>query len=128
MKKIVITLLLGYSFSFASECQKFQIDELKYMKKEELIDEYKKQMAFVNITESYIDSMRDISRQEHSLNLMSTALGSKKNNNSSSENKIEKAENEKRCYEKNQDNIKRVLEKDFNVTEKELNENISKMK
>ena len=32
MKKIAMTLLLGYSISFSSDCVKMQIDELRYMK------------------------------------------------------------------------------------------------
>ena len=33
MKKIAMTLLLGYSISFSSECVKMQIDELRYIVK-----------------------------------------------------------------------------------------------
>ncbi len=126
MKKIAITLLIGYSLSFSSECEKLQIDELKYMTKEELVESYKMQNALYKINMNTMDSLSEISEQQASLDRLSTAINSKsKFKNNSDESYMEKLENNSRCYTNNKTNIKRVLEKDFNLTEEELNKLIT---
>lgn len=110
MKKIAITLLLGYSLSFSADCEKMQIDELKYMKKEELIKSYELQKELLRITRTTIDGLREIARQ--------APYGAYKSD-------FDKYENTETCREQNITNIKRVLEKDFNVNESELNKLIN---
>ncbi len=121
MKKIAMTLLLGYSISFSSDCVKMQIDELRYMKKEELVDSYKTQTAYSNIEQKYMQEMTKIARQQETLEIARIAMGKNDNTKPSYKTDIEKSENNDNCYKQNKTNIKRVLEKDFNVTEDELN-------
>lgn len=120
MKKIVITLLIGYSFSFASVCEKMQIDELKYMKKEELISAYKEQNAFYNLNLKYIDKANNSGKEYMDKGMLGTAKGFY--------NDAGKLIKDNSCYSQNKTNIQRVLEKDFKIDEKKLNDLISKMK
>ena len=113
MKKISILILMMYSFSYSIECEKIQIDELKYMKKNELIETYKKEHSKYQLNLKFMNQSIERSDEFKSKGDFNTAiLFNKKASNFSIENI---------CHAKNKDNIKRVLEKDFKITENEFN-------
>ncbi len=117
MKKIAMTLLLGYSISFSSDCVKMQIDELKYMKKNELIEAYKYQDSQLQLNRKYSDEDMAKSKEYESKGELGMAIYYNK--------QAIKSSTGNSCHEGNKDNIKRVLEKDFKVTENELNKLIN---
>ena len=117
MKKIAMTLLLGYSISFSSDCVKMQIDELRYMKKNELIEAYRNQDSRFQLNRKFMEEDTAKSKEYESKGELSMAIYYSK--------QAIKFSKENICYGGNKDNIKRVLEKDFKVTENELNKLIN---
>lgn len=117
MKKIAMTLLLGYSISFSSECVKMQIDELRYMKKNELVEAYKKQDSQLQLNRKFAGEWDTLAKEYESKRELNNAIMVNK--------KAIELSKENICHGGNKDNIKRVLEKDFKVTENELNKLIN---
>ena len=109
MKKLALFLFIGSSLLFA-ECTKLQIEELKYMKKEELIQAYKQQKNLIEVNNSSQDALSDLAHRSGQTTISPMF---KKD--------FERLDRDLSCYTQNKDNIRRVLEKDFAVSEDELN-------
>lgn len=107
MKKIItIISLLTINTLLATDCKKMEINEMQYMTKKELLDNYKENYRLHKIHQNSATRY---------LNLLKETMDSSVSNMTKME--IEKA----RCYFTNSENIGRVLKKDFKVTDKELN-------
>lgn len=119
MKKIIIIVSLCFTILFSSESIFLYIDELKYMNKDELINEYIEQTQLVEL------------KLERSKISVDTATAIRKKGLSDGGKNLEEAKallKEVEFHKRNKVNIKRILRKDFNIDEKEFEKFTSNVK
>ena len=120
MKKIIIMISLCFTILFSSENVFLYIDELKYMNKDELIDEYKEQAELIVLKLKMSE-----------INLNEATIYEKKGLTDSAKKSLENSKfinKEVQLHKRNQLNIKRVLRKDFNIDEKEFEKLVPNLK